>query len=96
MEKIVVLTSGGDSPGMNAGIRAVVRTSVKMGFETFGSYRGFQGLVFGEMREMDELSISGIIQQGGSILTSSRCDEFTTEEGRRRVRKSGWGRTIQG
>ncbi|MBN2303660.1 MAG: 6-phosphofructokinase [Anaerolineae bacterium] len=85
MKRIAVLTSGGDAPGMNAAIRAVVRTGLGYGWDVFGVERGYSGLVNGEFREMGPRSVGGIIQQGGTVLGSARCPEFKTEEGQRRA-----------
>ncbi len=82
---IGILTSGGDSPGMNAAIRAVTRTAIYNGFEVRGIIRGYHGLVNGNFIEMQTQSVSNIIQQGGTILKSARCQEFTTTEGRARA-----------
>jgi 6-phosphofructokinase 1 len=81
MKRIAVLTSGGDSPGMNAAIRAVVRTGVSEGVEVIGVRQGFQGLVEGNFVSMDAGSVSGIVNQGGTILHSARSKEFRTPEG---------------
>jgi 6-phosphofructokinase 1 len=81
MKKIVVLTSGGDSPGMNAAIRAVVRTGLFLGLEVFGVERGFAGLIEGQISPMYISSVGGIIQKGGTILKTSRCEKFKTKEG---------------
>jgi len=84
MEKnIVVLTSGGDAPGMNACIRAVVRTAIYHGFKVYGVERGYQGLIEGLFTPMDSSSVSNIIQRGGTIIKTARCKEFETMEGRR-------------
>lgn len=85
MKRIAVLTSGGDAPGMNAAIRAVVRTGLERGWEVYGVNHGYRGLVNGDFREMGPRSVGGIIQQGGTILGSARCPEFKTEEGRRKA-----------
>lgn len=82
MKKIAVFTSGGDAPGMNACIRAVVRTGLKKGLEVVGIKRGFQGMIEGDFVAMSSTSVSGIIHQGGTILQSARCKEFRTAEGR--------------
>ena len=82
MNKIAVLTSGGDSPGMNAAIRAVVRTSVYNGIEVLGFYHGYQGLIEGDVKNLDERSVAKILGRGGTILKSARCDEFRSKEGR--------------
>ena len=83
MKRIGVLTSGGDSPGMNACIRAVVRTALGMGMEVMGIKRGYAGLIAGEMEPMDARSVGGIIQRAGTILQTVRCEEFKTLAGRR-------------
>ena len=80
-----VLTSGGDSPGMNAAIRAVVRTCIANGIKAKGIYRGYQGLIDGEVKELTSQDVSGIIQRGGTILKSARCMEFKTPEGRKKA-----------
>lgn len=80
--KIGVLTSGGDSPGMNAAIRAVVRTGIYHGMEVFGIMRGYSGMVEGEIQKMESRSVANIIQRGGTILKTSRSNEFLTKEGR--------------
>ena len=81
MKKIVVLTSGGDSPGMNAAIRAVVRTGIFHGLEVFGVERGYTGLIEGKFFPMSISSVGGIMQRGGTILKTSRCEKFKTKEG---------------
>lgn len=85
ISKIGVLTSGGDAPGMNACIRAVVRTAIYHGFEVVGIRRGYAGLIEGDMYEMDLSSVSNIIQRGGTILKTARSEEFKTSEGRVRA-----------
>jgi 6-phosphofructokinase 1 len=85
MKKIGVFTSGGDSPGMNACIRAVVRTALHEGLKVAGIYRGYQGFIDGDICEMNHHSVSNIIQQGGTILRSARCSEFRTPEGRQKA-----------
>ena len=80
--KIGVLTSGGDSPGMNACIRAVVRTGLYHGLEVYGIMRGFSGMVENDIIKMESRSVANIIQRGGTILKTSRCKEFFTPEGR--------------
>ncbi len=81
MKRIGVLTSGGDSSGMNAAIRAVVRTGISAGVEVIGVRRGFQGLVEGDFTLMDAGSVSGIINQGGTVLHSARSQAYRTDEG---------------
>ena len=80
-----VLTSGGDSPGMNAAIRAVVRSCIAQGIKAKGIYRGYQGLIDDEIKELTSQDVSGIIQRGGTILKSARCMEFKTPEGRKKA-----------
>ena len=80
MEKIAILTSGGDAPGMNAAIRAVVRTALHHGIEVMGVQRGYSGLINGELFKMDRSSVSDIIHRGGTILRTARCQEFKQEE----------------
>ncbi len=79
---IGVLTSGGDAPGMNAAIRAVTRGAIYNGMRVFGIYKGYKGLINNEIVEFKTNSVSNIIQQGGTILKTARCDEFKTPEGR--------------
>jgi 6-phosphofructokinase 1 len=81
--KIGVLTSGGDSPGMNAAVRAVVRTAIYHGMEVYGIMRGYSGMVENEIFKMESKSVANIIQRGGTILKTSRCKEFFTPEGRK-------------
>ncbi len=78
---IGVLTSGGDAPGMNAAVRAVVRAGIIKGHRMMGVWRGYEGLLNGEIEEMKLRSVSEIIQRGGTILYTARCEEFKTEEG---------------
>ena len=85
MKTIAVLTSGGDAPGMNAAIRAVVRMAIYKGIRVMGVQRGYSGLINGEIFEMDRHSVSDIIQRGGTILRTARCEEFKTEEGRKKA-----------
>jgi 6-phosphofructokinase 1 len=85
MKKIAVLTSGGSAPGMNAAIRAVVRSGIARGLTVMGVQRGYAGLLAGDLREMDVTSVSGIINRGGTILHTSRCQEFHEPAGRRQA-----------
>ena len=85
IKRIGVLTSGGDAPGMNACVRAVVRTCVFRGIEVFGIKRGYSGLINGDIERLDEKSVSHIINKGGTILHSARCDEFLLEEGQNKA-----------
>lgn len=87
MKKIAVLTSGGDAPGMNAAIRAVVRTAIHNGIEVMGVQRGYAGLINGELFPMNRSSVSDIIQRGGTILRTARCLEFKQEEVRKEAAK---------
>lgn len=81
MKSIAVLTSGGDAPGMNPAVRAVVRTACQRGIKVYGVDRGYTGLINGDIHEMNLRSVSDIIMRGGTILYSARCPEFKTEEG---------------
>jgi 6-phosphofructokinase 1 len=85
MKKIAVFTSGGDAPGMNACIRAVVRAALSFGKEVYGIRRGYAGLIEGDVFQMNKESVSNIIQTGGTILQSARSEEFRTPEGRRQA-----------
>ncbi len=81
MKTIGVLTSGGDAPGMNAAIRAVVRTACENGIKVYGINRGYQGLIEGDIRELNIRSVSDIIHRGGTMLYSARCKAFREESG---------------
>ncbi|SDW96539.1 6-phosphofructokinase [Marininema mesophilum] len=85
MERIAVLTSGGDSPGMNAAIRAVVRKGHHHGLDVIGVQRGYTGLIQGDFITMELGSVGDIIHRGGTILRSARCEEFRTPEGREKA-----------
>ena len=85
IKTIGVLTSGGDAPGMNAAIRAVTRAAIVNGIRVKGIYRGYKGLMEGEVTELGTQDVSGIIQRGGTILKTARSDEFRTPEGRKRA-----------
>ncbi|MFC1944624.1 6-phosphofructokinase [Chloroflexota bacterium] len=85
MKKLCVLTSGGDAPGMNAGIRAVVRAALGQGVEVVGARRGYSGLVEGDFIRMNRRAVANIIQRGGTILESSRCEEMKSVEGRKQA-----------
>ena len=80
---IGVLTSGGDAPGMNAAVRAVTRAAIYNGIKVKAIYRGYKGLITGEIKEFQTQDVSNIIKQGGTILKSARCNEFKTAEGRK-------------
>ena len=82
LKRIGVFTSGGDSPGMNACIRASVRCALAEGLEVYGIKRGYAGMIDGDFVEMDKQSVSNILQMGGTILKSARSDRFRTPEGR--------------
>lgn len=84
IKTIGVLTSGGDAPGMNAAVRAVVRTALSKGIKIIGIQRGYNGLLNGEVREMDLRSVSEIIHRGGTVLYTARCLEFVTAEGQKK------------
>ncbi|MFN5375045.1 MAG: 6-phosphofructokinase [Chitinophagaceae bacterium] len=83
--KIGVMTSGGDAPGMNACIRAVVRTGIFHNLEVYGITRGYSGLIDNDIQKMDSRSVANIIQRGGTILKTARCKEFLTPEGRKKA-----------
>ena len=83
--RIGVLTSGGDAPGMNAAVRAVVRTAIENGVEVMGIYRGYSGLIDGDIKPLQVRDVSNIINKGGTVLYSDRCPEFKTEEGMSRA-----------
>lgn len=85
MQHIGVFTSGGDSPGMNACIRAIVRTALHQGLQVSGIYRGYQGMIDGDIRPLDYESVSNIIHRGGTILKSARCEAFRTKDGRKKA-----------
>lgn len=85
MKKIAVLTSGGDAPGMNAAVRAVVRKSIYEGLEVAGIYNGYQGLIEGKIRRLELGSVGDIIQRGGTMLRSARSAEFLTLEGQKKA-----------
>ena len=83
-KRIGVLSSGGDAPGMNAAIRAVVRTAIASGVEVMGIYRGYSGLISGEIKPLSLRDVSNIVNKGGTFLYSDRCPEFTTLEGQKK------------
>jgi len=85
IKRIAVLTTGGDAPGMNSVIRSVVRYGIHQNLEVMGVFRGWWGLINEELKVFDHRSVSGIVNQGGTILKTSRCAEFMTEEGRARA-----------
>lgn len=96
VSKIGVLTSGGDSPGMNAAIRAVVRTGIYHGLEVYGIMRGYQGMIEDDIFRMEGRSVANIIQRGGTILKTARCKEFFDYDGRKRAYENLRRRGIDG
>ena len=88
VKRIGVLTSGGDAPGMNAAIRAVVRSALSRGIEVVGIRRGWQGLINGDFVQMDSSSVSRIINRGGTMLYTARSEEFRTKEGQEKAYKT--------
>ena len=96
MEKIAILTSGGDAPGMNACIRAVVRYAIYNDMEVYGVEKGYNGLINDEMRRLERRSVSDILQRGGTILKTARCEEFNTLEGQEKAAKALKKRGIEG
>ena len=94
--RFAVLTSGGDAPGMNAAIRAVVRTGLHLGYEIVGINEGFRGLLAADFRVLSARDVGGIIQQGGTILGSARCPEFESKEGVQTAKKVLEEARIQG
>ncbi len=87
LTRIAVLTSGGDAPGMNAAIRAIVRAAASQGVEVFGVYRGYSGLVDGDIRPLNSASVANILHRGGTCLKSDRCEEFHFPAVRQQVAK---------
>ena len=96
MKKIAVLTSGGDAPGMNACIRAVVRAGIHYGMEVYGVLRGYDGLINGSFTPMNRRAVSNIIQKGGTVLKSARAMDFITKEGRKKAYKKLKEQGIEG
>jgi 6-phosphofructokinase 1 len=96
MKRVAVLTSGGDAPGMNAAIRAVVRAGLEEGWEVLGIQHGYAGLIAGDLRAMNARDVGGIIQLGGTVLGSARCEEFKTVEGRRQALRVLADRAVEG
>ncbi len=96
MKKIAVFTSGGDSPGMNAAIRGIVRTAIYNDLEVLGVRRGLQGLVEGDFRPMNAKSVANIIGRGGTVLKTARSEDFRTTEGRQRAYEQIQGAGIDG
>lgn len=96
MKRIGLLTSGGDAPGMNAAIRAVVRTAIYYGMEVYGIQRGYSGLLEDDLIPMEMRSVSDIVQRGGTMLRTARCLELLTKEGRQKAAKTLESRGIEG
>jgi len=96
MKRIAVLTSGGDSPGMNAAIRAVVRAAIYNGLEIYGIQRGYQGMIDGQIAPMGARDVSGIVSRGGTILHSARCKEFYDRKGRAKAAAQLEANSIEG
>jgi len=96
MKKIAVLTSGGDAPGMNAAIRAVVRSGAQKGIDVYGVPLGYSGLIDGKFLPLGPRDVGGIIQKGGTFLGSARCEEFKTETGRKKALRALNGNGIEG
>ena len=88
IKRIAVLTSGGDAPGMNAAVRAVVRTSVFNSIQCFAIYKGFEGLINDDIRLINARGVNNIINRGGTVLKSARCLEFKTKNGREKAFKN--------
>ncbi|MFA7565355.1 MAG: 6-phosphofructokinase, partial [Candidatus Neomarinimicrobiota bacterium] len=83
LKRIAILTSGGDAPGMNACVRAVVRTAIYDGIDIFGVYGGFEGLINGDVIPLNRRSVSNMIQKGGTFLKTSRSEAFRHKSGRK-------------
>jgi len=96
MKKIAVLTSGGDAPGMNAAIRSVTRTALDKGCEVYGVLHGYQGLIDENIKQLGTRDVGGIIQQGGTVLGSARCETYKTEEGQQKALRSLNSKGIEG
>ena len=85
IKRIAVFTSGGDAPGMNAAIRAVVRTASHHDLHVYGIYRGYQGMVEGDLKRLEKRDVGNIIHRGGTILKTARSMDFMTKEGRKKA-----------
>lgn len=96
MKRIGVFTSGGDAPGMNAAIRSVVRTGIHKGLEVYGIYRGYNGMISGEIKQLQGHDVSSILQKGGTILHSARSKEFRRPEGRQKAYEQLQSHGIEG
>ena len=88
MKSIGVLTSGGDAPGMNAAVRAVVRSAIANGFKVYGILDGYNGLINNEVKELDRNSVSNIINRGGTVIYTARCPEFKDQAGVRKGKET--------
>lgn len=88
MKKIAVMTSGGDAPGMNAALRAVVRNATSKGYQVWGIQRAYCGLMAGELTELNNRSVSNIIQRGGTMIKTARSEEYKTPEGREKAKQT--------
>jgi len=84
--KIGVLTSGGDAPGMNAAVRAVVKSAIKNGIECYGIYRGYEGLIDADIQHLEKIDVTDILQRGGTVLQTARSPRFMTQEGLEKAR----------
>src|SRR6185369_16271951 len=96
MKRIAVMTSGGDAPGMNPAIRAVVRSAIAKDMEVFGIRQAYSGLLGGDFQPLSNREVSGILQRGGTILQTARNDEFKTEDGQRKGLHRLYEREIEG
>ncbi len=96
MKKIAVLTSGGDSPGMNAAVRAVTRTAIYNNIEVYGVYQGYQGLLDDDIHKLELGSVGDTIQRGGTFLFSARCPQFKEEDVRKKAIENLRKRGIEG
>lgn len=96
MKRIAVMTSGGDSPGMNAAIRSVVRVALSHGLEVWGIYNGYAGMTEDQMARLDARSVGDILHRGGTMLGTARCEKFKTEEGRSQAVENLRKRGIEG
>src|SRR5690606_35650990 len=88
IKRIAVLSSGGDAPGMNSAIRAVVRTASYYDLHVYGVYRGYQGLIEGDIKRLETGDVANIIHRGGTLLKTARSKDFMTKEGRKRASES--------
>ncbi len=96
MKRIALLTSGGDAPGMNAAIRAVVRTAIYNNVEVYGIYRGYDGLINNDLKKMGKADVANIIHRGGTVLKTARSEEFRTQAGRSKAYETLQSEKIEG